>query len=307
MSKHVIVGAGQVGALLATLLSDDGQDVVVVSRSGSGPDGVTKVSADAGDRDRLTEITRGADVIYNCVNPQYHRWTQDWPPIARSLLGAAEANGAVLTILGNLYVYGPVDGPMTEDLPLASTGVKGQVRATMWNDAMAAHRAGRVRVTELRGSDYFGPGVLSQGHIGERFVPALLAGKAATYLFDPDVVRSWTYVGDVARALAIAGRDERAWGRAWHVPTDAPLTARQVAERLTRVAGAPRPKVRRVPRLLTEAMALGSPMMRELRELRYQFDRPFVLDSSDFQEMFGQRPTPIDEALAETVRWWRSR
>ncbi|TDE12669.1 NAD-dependent epimerase/dehydratase family protein [Jiangella asiatica] len=307
MSKQVIVGAGQVGSRLATLLSDEGHDVVVVSRSGSGPDGVTKVSADAGDQERLTEITRGADVIYNCANPRYHRWTQDWPPMAASLLAAAQDNGAVLAILGNLYVYGPVDGPMTEDLPLATIGVKGGVRVKMWADALAAHRAGRVRVTELRGSDYFGPGVLDQGHVGERFVPALLAGKPATYLFSPDVVRSWTYVHDVARALAVAGSDERAWGRAWHVPTAPPQSARELAERITRIAGAPRPRVRQVPRVVMEAMSLGSPMLRELRELRYQFDRPFVLDSSDFQETFGQRPTPIDEALAETIRWWRAR
>lgn len=278
---------------------------MVVSRSGSGPDAVTKVAADAGDTARLTEITEGADVLYNCANPRYYRWVQDWPPMAAALLTAAETNDAVLATLGNVYVYGPVDRPMTEDLPLATTSVKGQVRATMWADALAAHRAGRVRITEVRGSDYFGPGVGDQGYVGGRFIPPLLAGKRVSYLHDPDMEHSWTYVPDVAYALATAATDERAWGRAWHVPTNAPLTARGLAERVCSLAGAPAPRVARLPDWMFHAAALASPTIREIKEVRYQFQRPFVLDSSAFESTFGVRPTPIDEALEATIRWWR--
>ncbi|WP_116947978.1 NAD-dependent epimerase/dehydratase family protein [Jiangella endophytica] len=306
MGKHVIVGAGQIGRLLAERLVADGHEVTVVSRSGSGPDGVTRVAASAADEARLTQVTQGADVLYNCANPQYHRWTQDWPPMAAAMLGAAQTNGAVLTTLGNLYPYGPVDRPMTEDLPLTGSGVKGLVRATMWADALAAHEAGRVRVTELRASDYYGPGVRGQGHVGDRFFPPLLAGKPATYLHDPDVVRSWTYVHDVATALATAGSDERAYGRAWHVPTVAPFSARDLAKKAAEIAGTSPARIRRLPYWMQDVLGLGSPMMRELKETRYQFSRSFVLDSSDFQETFGRRPTPLDDAVAATVGWWRA-
>ncbi|TDD72316.1 NAD-dependent epimerase/dehydratase family protein [Jiangella aurantiaca] len=305
MGKHVIVGAGQIGRLLATRLVTDGHEVTVVSRSGSGPDGVTKVAASAADEARLTQITQGADVLYNCANPQYHRWTQDWPPMAAAMLGAAQATGAALTILGNLYPYGPVDRPMTEDLPLSSKGVKGQVRARMWAEALAAHQAGRVRVTELRASDYYGPGVRDQGHVGERFFPSLLAGKPATYLHDPGVVRSWTYVHDVAAALATAGSDERAYGRAWHVPTAPPVSARELAQQAATIAGTSPARIRRLPYWVQDALGLVTPMMRELEETRYQFDRPFVLDSADFQATFGQQPTPLDAGVAATVSWWQ--
>ncbi|RIQ18855.1 NAD-dependent epimerase/dehydratase family protein [Jiangella rhizosphaerae] len=305
MGKHVIVGAGQIGRLLATRLVADGHEVTVVSRSGSGPDGVTKVAASAADEARLTQVAQGADVLYNCANPQYHRWTQDWPPMAAAMLGAAQTTGAVLTTLANLYPYGPVDRPMTEDLPLSSAGVKGQVRARMWADALAAHRAGRIRMTELRASDYYGPGVRDQGHAGERFFPPLLAGKPAGYLHDPTVRRSWTYVHDVAAALAAAGSDERAYGRAWHVPTVAPFSARELADKAAAIAGTSPARIRRLPYWVQDAMGLVSPMMRELKETRYQFDRPFVLDSSDFQATFGQQPTPLDEGVAATVSWWQ--
>ncbi|GAA2098540.1 NAD-dependent epimerase/dehydratase family protein [Actinomadura alba] len=307
MGKHVIVGAGQVGHRLAELLSAQEHEVVVVTRSGSGPEGVTKVAASAADRDRLTEITKGADTLYNCMNPRYHRWALDWPPVAAALLATAETTGAVLVTLGCLYGYGPVDGPMTEDLPLAATGVKGRVRTTMWADALAAQRAGRVRATELRGSDYFGPGAGDQSYLGDRLVPALLAGRRVSFLSDPDVPHAWTYLPDVARALAIAAVDERAWGRAWHIPTGPAVSARAFAERLCAIADAPGPRFAQVPRWAFNAMGLVSPMMRELRETRYQFDRPYVLDSSAFETTFGVAPTPLDAALEETLAWWRSR
>ncbi|MFI0487436.1 NAD-dependent epimerase/dehydratase family protein [Actinomadura sp. 9N215] len=302
MGRHVIVGAGQVGAHLARRLVEQGHEVVVVTRSGSGPDGVERIAADVTDQARLTEVATGADTLYNCVNPPYNRWTQDWPPMASSFLGAAEATGAVLVTLSNLYGYGPVDGPMTEDLPLATTGAKGRVRAKMWEDALAAHKAGRIRMTELRGSDYYGPGSTDAGPVGEvRFVKPLLAGKRVTYLSDPSVPHAWTYLPDVAEALAIAGTDERAWGRPWHVPTGPAVSPLHVAERLCEIAGAPAPRVSALPRPVFNVIGLFNPLVKELRETRYQFDKPFVLDSSAFQSTFGMAPTPMDDALRAII------
>jgi nucleoside-diphosphate-sugar epimerase len=303
---HVIVGAGQVGGQVAETLADQGHEVVVVTRSGSGPrrQGVRLVAADAGDPGAMLRLSEGAQVIYNCANPKYHQWMRDWPPIAASLLAAAEAGGAVLATLSNLYGYGPVGGPMTEDLPLAATGTKGRVRARMWEQALAAHEAGRVRVTEVRGSDYFGPRASDQSYLGGRFVLPLLAGRAATVLSDPDIPHSWTYLPDVARTLVAAAADERAWGRAWHVPTGPAVTLRQMAERLCALAGAPAPRLRGIPAWVLSAAGLAVPLLREMRETRYQFDRPFVLDSSAAQAVLGITPTPFDDALKATIAWY---
>jgi nucleoside-diphosphate-sugar epimerase len=297
MGKHVIAGAGQVGAHLAKLLLEQGHEVVVVTRSGSGPDGVTKIASSAADQAKLTEVAKGADALYNTVNPQYHRWVQDWPPLADSLLGTAEATGAVLVTLGNLYGYGPVSGPITEDLPLNSTGTKGKVRVKMWQDSLAAHQAGRIRTTELRGSDYYGPGADDQAYLGTRFVPLVLAGKRVMYLSDPTVPHSWTYLPDVARALVIAGTDERAWGRAWHIPTAPALSTLEMGQRLAALAGAPAPKITELPRPILNVLGLVNPLMREMRETRHQFDRPYILDSSAFETTFGMAPTSIDDGL----------
>jgi nucleoside-diphosphate-sugar epimerase len=309
MGKHVVVGAGQVGSEVARLLAEQGHEVVLASRSGSGPDlpGIRKVAADAADRERMIQLTQGADALYNCVNPPYHRWAQAWPPMAGSMLATAETTGAGYVMLGNLYVYGAPDRPMKERDPLAPPSAKGAIRVRMWRDALAAHEAGRVRVTEVRGSDYFGPGCLDQSHMGERFVPRLLAGKPVRYVGDPAQPHSWTYVPDVARALVTAATDDRAWGRAWHVPTNEQMTAREVADRLCALAGVPNPGVKIMPHWLIRTAGTFSPMLGELEELRYQFVRPFVLDSTDFQATFGITPTPMDEALTKTLAWWRNR
>ncbi|GAA3475040.1 NAD-dependent epimerase/dehydratase family protein [Nonomuraea roseola] len=301
MGKHIVVGAGQVGPHVARRLIAQGHEVVVVTRSGSGPEEATRIAADVTDHARMIEISKGADAIYNCVNPQYHRWLTDWPPMAASFMAAAEASGAVLVALGNLYPYGPVRGPMTEDLPLASTNPKAQVRAKMWNDMRAAHEAGRIRAVEIRGSDYFGPGTTDQSYLGDRFIVPLKAGKTVPLIWPADIPHSWTYLPDVAEALVVAAGDERAWGRPWHVPTTEPQTFRQLGERMAAILGRPAPKLMQLPWPLMRAVGLFNPMIGELRHTRYQFVAPYELDSSAFTATFGVKPTPLDQALRTTL------
>jgi nucleoside-diphosphate-sugar epimerase len=302
MTTQLVVGAGPIGTAVATLLAEDGQDVRLVSRSGRGPDhrGITLISADAADTQRLTDLATGTATVFNCVNPAYHRWPTDWPPIAASLLAAAERSGAVLVTASNLYGYGPVDGPMTEDLPLAATGSKGRVRAAMFRDALAAHEAGRVRITEVRGSDYVGPG--AESHLGERVVPRVLAGRKASVVGSADQPHSWTYTLDMARMLVTAGADERAWGRAWHAPSNAPRTQREAVADLAAVAGVRPVGVSVAPAAALALLGLVNPTVRELKETLYQFERPFVLDSSAAQQTFGLTPTPWPQVLESTLR-----
>jgi nucleoside-diphosphate-sugar epimerase len=302
---HVVVGAGAVGTRTAVLLAERGHRVRLVSRSGGGPEsaGVERVAADAADRARLVELTRGAAAIYNAVNPPYHRWPQDWPPIATALLAAAEAAGAVLVTCSNLYGYGPVDGPMTEDLPLAATGPKGRVRARMWEDALAAHVAGRVRATEARPSSYLGHG--SQSMVGDRVLPRAARGRRAWLLGDPDQPHTFSHPADVARTLVVLGADERAWGRPWHVPSNAPTTQRRVVEDVCDAMGVPRVPVSRTPRGLLTAMGAMSPLLREFGEVRHQYERPWVLDDSRARQTFGLAPTPWAEIVAELAATYR--
>ncbi|WP_073948476.1 NAD-dependent epimerase/dehydratase family protein [Streptomyces kebangsaanensis] len=308
MSLHVVLGFGPAGAATARLLAEQGQSVRVVTRSGRDPEpGIEHVARDVTDSRRLTDAARGATAIYNCAAPPYHRWTSAWPPLASSVCAAAEATGAVLVMLGNLYGYGPVDGPLTERLPLAATGPKGRVRAAGWERARELHEQGRIKAVEVRASDFFGPGVTDGGHLAARVVPRVLRGKPVSTLGDPDAPHSWSYVPDVARALAEVAGEERAWGRPWHVPTAPALSTREMVDRLAAEAGTGPVAVRGLPPAVLGAASVFSPLLRELKEVRYQFDRPFVVDSSAYEAEFAVRATPLDEQIKATVDWWRER
>src|SRR5580698_1304305 len=229
MSKHVIVGAGAVGSATALLLAERGEHVRIISRRGTGPDhpAIERVPADATDAERLTELASGAAALYNCANPPYHQWLTDWPPLASALLTAAERTGAVLATMSNLYGYGPVDGPITRQTPLAATHPKLRLRAQMWTDALAAHNAGRIRATEVRASDY----IEANGMLAVAMGKQLLAGKRAYAPAPLDVPHSWTSITDCARTLITVAADARALGQVWLVPTNPPLTMRELASR----------------------------------------------------------------------------
>lgn len=322
MARHVILGKGPIGRTLAQQLVDDGHEVLVLSRTGGEiPPSVGSSSAgsasaghprpsdrpipvqavDGTDAVALTRAARGADALYNCANPPYHRWPTDWPPIADALLGAAERTGAVLVTAGNLYAYGQGSGPMTETSPLRSTETKGRVRAAMWTEALRRHEAGLVRATEVRGSDYLGPNAEAHAHAGPRMLEPLLAGRPIRPIGTADVVHSWTYLPDFARALAAAAVTEPAWGKPWHVPSPEPLTLRDVARRFARAAGAPEPRFTPLPMGAVRLIGAFSPMMREIGRVGYQFVEPFVMESEASARTLGVAATPWPTIVAETL------
>jgi nucleoside-diphosphate-sugar epimerase len=299
MSLHVIVGAGPVGTATATLLADRGEQVRVVTRRGTGPQRaeVERVAADATDLERLSELAKGAAALYNCASPLYHQWFTDWPPLHQALLGAAERSGAVLASACNVYGYGPVDGPITDTTALAATHPKLKLRADMWRDMLAAHEAGQIRATEVRASDY----IEANSILSLVMAKPLLAGKRAWVPAKLDLPHSWTSISDVATALVTAATTERAWGRGWLVPTNPPLTVRELATRFTELNKAPAPKLTSIPYPALWLAGLFDATIKELRHTTYQWHRPFVIDSSVTEREFGLAPTTIDTALANTA------
>jgi nucleoside-diphosphate-sugar epimerase len=296
MSHHVIVGSGPVGASVARLLADRGDTVRMITRSGSGPEHplIERVSADAADARRLTELTAGAEALYNCANPKYTEWERLWFPMNDAMIAAAKAAGAVYVITGNLYGYGPQPGGhMTESSPLAATGRKGRVRIRMWRDALASG----LRTIEVRGSDYVGAGAV--GVFSSVLLPAMRKGSTAWAPGNPDLPHSFTYTGDMARTMVALARDDRAYGKAWHAPTPAPLTIRELADRYCALTGAPQIRLRQLPRFVMRTAGLVVPMAREMAEMDYQFYAPFHLDSTLTEQTFGLAPTNLEAVLAE--------
>jgi nucleoside-diphosphate-sugar epimerase len=301
--RHVIIGAGPVGQAVATVLVERGADVVLASRSGQGPElaGARRVAVDAADAEALSRLAEGAQVLYNCVNPpRYDAWAELWPPVAAALLAAAERTGAVLAVTGNLYPYGPLDRPMVEGMPDAAPGKKAQIRARMTAEALAAHRAGRIRTVEVRGSDYVGAPLGDHAHV-PRVVPAALEGKAVRVIGDAHQPHTWTDVHDMGRALVATAGTESALGRVWHAPSNPPRTQAEAVNDVLASVGRPSVTLKAYPRWVVRGFGLLNSQMRELQETEYQFTRPYVMDSSAITAELGLAPTPWDEVCRRTA------
>jgi nucleoside-diphosphate-sugar epimerase len=268
-------------------------------------DGADWQQADVADPEAAAAAARGAAVVYQCLNAPYTSWPKHFPPLQRAVLSAAERNGALMVSLENLYAYGPTDGrPMTEDLPLSATSVKGQTRAAMTQELLDAADAGRVRMAIGRASDFFGAGV-TESTLGKRVFANALAGKRADLIGNADLPHTYSYVPDVAAGLATLGTDERAAGGVWHLPGPETDTTRAVLTLVADEVGHP-VGVRSVPKLAVRALALVNPLMRELAEVAYEFEQPFILDTTKYETTFGASGTPLPTAVAETVAWYRN-
>ncbi len=306
---HVVFGAGQVGHALAARLAGLDLPVRVVSRHRPAglPTEVDWRAADATDREAAADAATGASVIYQCLNAPYADWPRSFPPLQRGVLSAAERTGALLVSLENLYGYGPTAGEeMTEDLPQAATTVKGRTRVAMSQELLAAAEAGRVRIAIGRASDFFGPGIITGTTLGERVFANAVAGKRADFIGNPDLPHTYSYVPDIAAGLATLGIDERAVGEVWHLPGPETVTTRALLELVARNVGHP-VGIRSIPKLAVRALGLFNPMMRELAEMSYEFDEPFVLDTTKYQTTFGTAGTPLAGAIGTTVAWYQSR
>jgi len=304
----VVFGAGQVGRVLAAVLAGRGLSVRVLSRHRplELADGIEWRAADATDPDAASDAAKGATVVYQCLNAPYAQWPELFPPLQRGVLAAAERTGALLVVLENLYGYGPTGGrPMTEDLPLAATTVKGRTRAAMTAELLAAAGAGRVRIAIGRASDFFGAGVTAGSTLGERVFGHALAGRRADFIGNADLPHTYSYVPDIAAGLATLGTDARAAGRVWHLPGPQTVTTRALLDLVAVQVGHP-VGIRSVPKLAVRALGLINPVMRGLAEMSYQFDEPFVLDTSRYESVFGAAGTPLAAAIAATVAWYRA-
>jgi nucleoside-diphosphate-sugar epimerase len=303
---NVIFGTGPVGMAVMRELHKRSKRVRMVNRSGKAslPAGVELVSADVTDATLAIEVAQGADVIYHALNVPYHRWYDVFPKLNAGAVAAAEANGAKLVVMDNLYMYGHHADPLTETTPQAPTTRKGQLRAELAAGLLEAHRAGRVQIVIGRAADFYGPGVEASVMGGERMIMPALQGKSVQMFGDLDKLHTYSYVPDVARGLATLADHDEAFGEVWHLPVDKTLTTRQFIERVYALAGQP-PRIKTAPKLAIRAMGLFDPVMREVVEMVDEFAVDFVMSDTKFTQRFGVMATPLDEALHETVAHYR--
>ena len=305
-SLHVVLGTGPLGLAVARRLAARGDRVRAANRGGRAdlPSGVEVMSANVAEAADATRACDGAAVVYHCANPPYAKWPELHPPLMDAIIEAAAAAGARVVFGDNLYAYGPVDGSLTEDLPYLASGPNGRTRARIAETLMLAHEAGRIQATIGRGSDFFGPHA-HLSTVGDRVFARAIEGKPAQLLGNPDVPHAVTYIEDFARALVTLGERDEALGQVWHVPNPETVTMQRFVQMVFEAASHP-PRLRAAPHWGIALSALFNPTLRAVREQLYQSERPWAVNSSKFERAFGWSATPLHDAVAATVAWFRN-
>lgn len=305
MSTVAVAGYGAVGRALTARLAARGQDVLVVQRRDPGPlpRGVRFRAGDVADGESARAALAGAETVVCAVGIRYTGpdFLRDWPRVTRAMLDACAAHRARFLLADNLYMYGPQTVPLREDMPLTAFGEKPRARAEVTRLWQADHAAGRAQAAAVRASDFYGPAV-ETSVISRYGVARLVAGNAAVVPYPADQPHDFTYLPDFAAALeTLIDAPEADWGQAWHVPNATPTRClRAVLAEAAKIAGVPF-RLRVLPDLLRQAAGLFNPILASLTEMRFQWDRPYLVDSTKWAARFGLTATPFDRGLAETV------
>jgi nucleoside-diphosphate-sugar epimerase len=305
---HVIFGAGPAGTAAANALVKAGNKVRVISRSGIRPPmlaGEAEIAAaEATDPASARRAAEGAAVIYNCLNAPYHQWPELFPALQAGVLSAAIDLKTRLVSLENLYMLGEVDGPITEGLPHAAHTKKGKVRAAMSEALIDAHERGDVEVAIGRASDFYGP-MVRDSALGEHVFGCMVEGKPAELTGNPSMPHTYSYIEDVGRALAILGTQDRAYGQIWNLPNAPAVSSAEMVRIAAEVLGVA-PRVQVVGKLMLRIAGLFIPAAGEIVEMLYEFEKPFVVNSTKFTSTFGDHSTPIPEGIRATVQWYQA-
>ncbi len=306
MPENVIFGTGPLGLAIARRLVTSGQQVRLVNRSGNAhvPPGAELAQADATDPEATRRVCEGAAVVYHCATAAYGRWAQFLPPLMNGIIEGAAAVRAKLVYGDNLYAYGRVEGPIREDLPYRPVGPNTRARAEVATTLLSAHAAGKLRATIGRASDFYGPHA-RQSTAGDDIFARALDGRAVRLLQNPDTLHTYTFIDDFASGLVTLAQREEALGQVWHMPSASTITTRQFVDMV--FAKLERPtRIQIAPNLAIDFLALFAPLMAAVKETSYQRVQPWVVDHEKFTQAFGGQPTPHEQAIVETLAWYRT-
>lgn len=302
-NEILVIGYGPVGKSTVAQLKGRAVRVAQRNRPKDLPDGVPFTPCDVLDAASVLEAAKGASQIVLAIGLSYDRasWRTNWPKAMANVLAAAGAVKARVVFVDNLYMYGPQSVPLRENMALQDYGVKPAARAAITRQWVAAHEAGRVKVAALRAPDFYGPGV-AQSHLGDLAFGNLAKGKSAMLVINPDQPHRFAYVPDIARGVvSLIDAPDDAFGQAWHIPSAPMRTTREILAMGAKTLGKPL-AISAIPMWLLPILGLFTPMLKEMAEMRFQWDRPYDVDASKFAKRFWADATPLEVGVAETLK-----
>ncbi|MCX7736753.1 MAG: NAD-dependent epimerase/dehydratase family protein [Candidatus Kapabacteria bacterium] len=303
---HLIFGTGPLGRFTAESLLESGHKVKLINRCGNmplPPKGAQIIAADALKLNPKEDLFKDVTAIYQCSQPPYHQWSELFPSLQNAILSFAIENQTKLIVAENLYMYGNTHGePMTENTPYNPCSIKGRVRMEMSIMLMDSYKEGKVQVSLIRGSDFFGPW---EPIFGKMIFKAALQRKPLNFLGSLNQPHTFTYVKDFGKALAIAGTDDRSIGKIWHVPSGKPYTQQEIADIISKKLGYPL-KSRATGKFILSFVGLFDKGAKEIIEMLYEFNEPFIMNSDAMEKTFGLSPTSMEKRIEETLEWAKS-
>jgi nucleoside-diphosphate-sugar epimerase len=305
---HTILGAnGSIANELVPILLENNEQVRLVSRNPKPVKGTETVAADATNYDDVLKAVQGSDIVYLLIGLDYKIdvWREKWPKIMRNAIDACKATNAKLIFFDNVYMYGKVDGAMTEETPFRPVSKKGEVRAEIATMLLNEMKAGNIKALIARAADFYGPGAGAKSVIGVLAFDKLLKGKTPQVFVNADLPHSYSYTTDAAKALYILSQHDEAFGQTWHMPTASPaLTHKEFVGLIAQQTNGTK-KIQVVPKFMLKVLGWFNPLMKELYEMLYQNEYAYVFDSSKFDKAFNFTPTSYQQGVKETIEWMK--
>lgn len=305
MAVFTILGAnGNIAKVLSSELRSNRITIRQVSRNPT-PDhpGDELVKADLLNSTELSDAVKGSEIVFLVAGITYKTaiWKHDWPIIMRNTLDACIAHGAKLVFFDNMYALDPAQiGHLTEETPLNPQSEKGKVRKQILEMLWSAVKSGKLKAIVARAADFYGPGA-NNSFLQELVINRMKAGKNPQWLYSGDKKHSFTYIPDAGKATAFLALQESAWNQTWNLPTDSSYpSGKEITSILNRLLSK-NEKLQVMSSWMISVLGLFIPVLKEVKELRYQSDQDYCLDSTKIEKTYGLKPTPIEKGLKECI------
>lgn len=309
MQPYTIIGSGgAIGAPLAQILLDQQQPVRLLSRSGKTTPGAESRSTDVFNLSELTEAVRGSRVAFLLVGLDYSTkvWQEKWPVVMQNVIKACSETKVPLIFFDNVYMYGPVEGKMTEETPFRPSSKKGAVRAGIANMLLDAVQNGELTASIARSADFYGPWADEKSMFYQTVFKNYAAGKKPQWLGDASMPHSMSYTLDCAKALVLLANDPTSFNQTWHLPTyNPPPVPTDLIQLVAGEMGVPYKGVQVASKTLVRLLGLFMPIMREMVEMMYQNERPYWFDSTKFEQHFQYKPISYEQGIRDTIAFYQ--
>jgi len=307
--KHTILGAGgAIGNALAYELLKNKEEVRLVSRSHHHIPGTEWVEADITSFDEMLNSVKDSDVVYLCAGLPYDSkiWSELWPRIMQNTIDACKSVNAKLIFFDNVYMYGRVNGKMTETTPYNPCSRKGEIRANIAMLLEKEMERNNISAMITRAADFYGPYATKSSVPYVLTIERMMNGKSAQWLLNLDKTHSYTYTLDSARALALLAKRDECYNQVWHLPTYNPgVDGKTFIELVAQELGVA-PGFSVFKKWMIRMAGVFDRTLFEMYEMLYQYEMDYYFDSTKFNNYFSYKPRSYQEGIHETIEFLKA-